>query len=484
MIADLKPYPAMKDSGVPWLGEVPEHWEVLPALTAYRLKQVKNVGMRESTVLSLSYGRIVVKPPEKLHGLVPESFESYQIVDPGDIIVRTTDLQNDQKSLRIGQSRDRGVITSAYMCLKTTDVMTEDYGYQFLNAYDLLKVIYRYGSGLRQNLDFGHIRRMPVLVQPLPEQTAIVRFLDYVDRRIRRVIRARKRRIELLEEYKRALIHQAVTGRIDVRTGKPYPAYKDSGIEWLGEVPEHWEVRRLGHLIALLTGFPFKSEGFTQDPDDIRLLRGVNISPGKIRWNDVVMWRESDRHNYSVFELCVGDIVLGMDRPIIHRGIRVAVIGDADVPSLVLQRVARIRPRKDLCGEFLVLLLSENQFIDYLSPIFTGISVPHLSPEQIRSFCLALPSADEQAEIVRFLITESEKINSAIAAARREIDLLKELRTRLIADVVTGRLDVREAAARLPEDAGETEPLDALEPGTETDEAPEAFDAAAVEAEA
>ena len=112
MSADLTPYPAMKDSGVPWLGAVPAHWRCLPGRVCYREKKVLNKGLTEATVLSLSYGHIVVKPPEKLHGLVPASFETYQIVEPGDIIVRPTDLQNDWHSLRFGLSRNRGVITS------------------------------------------------------------------------------------------------------------------------------------------------------------------------------------------------------------------------------------------------------------------------------------------------------------------------------------------------------------------------------------
>ena len=119
---------------------------------------------------------------------------------------------------------------------------------------------------------------------PSPEQTAIVRFLDHADRRIRRYIRAKQKLIVLLEEQKQAIIHQAVTGQIDVRTGQPYPAYKASGVEWLVEVPAHWEEPRIGKFITLTVGFPFKSEGFTQSEDDIRLLRGVNIAPGRLRW--------------------------------------------------------------------------------------------------------------------------------------------------------------------------------------------------------
>ena len=120
-----------------------------------------------------------------------------------------------------------------------------------------------------------------VPLPPSAEQTAIVRFLDHVDRRIQRYMGAKERLIELLEEQRHAIIHQAVTGQVDVRTGQPYAAYKDSAVAWLGEVPEHWEVSRLGRLMNLAVGFPFKSEGFTESGEDIRLLRGVNIAPGE-----------------------------------------------------------------------------------------------------------------------------------------------------------------------------------------------------------
>jgi len=150
----LNPYPAYKDSGHPWLGQIPAHWAQLPGKACYREKKLPNTGLQETTVLSLSYGQIVVKPPDKLHGLVPASFETYQIVDPGDIIIRPTDLQNDWNSLRFGLSRHRGIITSAYMCFHTKDVMTREYGHLLLHTYDLMKVFYGLGSGLRQNLDW------------------------------------------------------------------------------------------------------------------------------------------------------------------------------------------------------------------------------------------------------------------------------------------------------------------------------------------
>lgn len=458
MITALQPYPAYKNSGVPWLGKVPEKWDVLPALAVYKPKLVKNTGMIEKTVLSLSYGRIVVKPPKKLRGLVPESFETYQIVNPGDIIVRTTDLQNDQTSLRIGHSKNRGIITSAYMCLSTTDRMSNEFGYQFLNAYDLLKTIYGFGSGLRQNLDFVDIKRMPVLVPSKDEQSAIVRFLDHADRRIRRYIRAKQKLIKLLEEQKQAISHRAVTRGLD-----PNVRLKPSGVEWLGDVPEHWEVVRLGRLVQITTGFPFKSEGFSHLESDVRLLRGINIAPGKVRWEEVVRWPENQSRKFADYELRVGDVVLGMDRPIISAGVRVAKIRASDVPSFLLQRVARIRAHADLDIDFALYLLGGKSFADYLAPIFTGISVPHISPEQINSFRIALPSPSEQLQIVDWLRVSTATLCASIDTATREIELLREYRTRLIADVVSGKLDVREAAATLPDEAEEPERLDDAE---------------------
>ena len=239
MIADLRPYPEYKESRLPWLGLVPGHWDTRPAFGAFVPNHERNHGMKEKTVLSLSYGRIVIKPAEKLHGLVPESFETYQIVNPGDIVLRTTDLQNDHTSLRVGMVRDRGIITSAYLALRVNTGVSPDFGFQSLNVWDTSKAIYGYGSGLRQNLDFSHFKRMPVAVPPPTEQAAIVRFLDWANGRLERAIRAKRKVIALLNEQKQTIVHRAVTRGLD-----PSVALKPSGIPWLDDIPQHWRTVR------------------------------------------------------------------------------------------------------------------------------------------------------------------------------------------------------------------------------------------------
>jgi type I restriction enzyme, S subunit len=442
-----RPYPNYKESGTQWLGQVPDHWDVAAVIAAYRPRLVRNTGMAEKTVLSLSYGRIVVKPPERLHGLVPESFETYQIVNPGNIIIRTTDLQNDHTSLRVGHAKERGIITSAYMCLETTSRVSNDFGYQFLNAYDLLKIIYGYGSGLRQNLDFVHIKRMPVLIPPLPEQSAIVRFLDYADRMISSYIRAKQKLIKLLEEQKQAIIHEAVTGQIDVRFGKPYPAYKDSGVQWFGKVPKHWDVAPL-YAIA-------RSKSVTGRQD--RELLSVYLDRGVIRFSEVEEKRTNttseDLSKYQAVD--PGDFVLNNQQA--WRG-SVGVSSHAGIVSpayLVLSLDSQFQP------EYANLLLRDRVMVSQYLICSKGVGSiqrnlywPHL-----KRISTLLPPAEEQASIVKYTHEVTGDVDFAMARTNREIALLSEYRTRLIADVVTGKLDVREAAANLPEDADEPEPL-------------------------
>ena len=469
MIAGLNPYAAYKDSGVPWLGEVPAHWEILPGQACFHEKKQANLALQEKTVLSLSYGQIVVKPPEKLHGLVPSSFETYQIVDPLNIVIRPTDLQNDQNSLRFGLSRYRGIITSAYLCFLTSKRIVPEYGYLLLHSYDLMKIFYGLGSGLRQNLDWTDFKHLPCSVPPRAEQTAIVRFLDHADRRIQRYIRAKQKLIGLLEEQKQALIRQAVTGQIDVRTGQPYPAYKPSGVEWLGDVPAHWEVRRVKQVSRVQGGFAFSSDIFGSE--GVPVVRMNNIYRGVLCLDDVV--RVLEDQCKDAFTLKEGDIVYGLSGSIGATGSlgNYAVVRRLDLPAQLNQRVARLQPIIDqLMGSFLVWSLQTKTFYEQVLSHTSGTAQFNVSTKDIGNVAIALPPVDEQQRIVQNLSSAASEIDTAATRANREIDLLREYRTRLIADVVTGKLDVREAAAALPE----VDPLaadDTLDDALDTDAA-------------
>ncbi|WP_407538652.1 restriction endonuclease subunit S [Deinococcus radiomollis] len=446
MIHDLKPYPAMKDSGVPWLGHVPEHWEVrsLGSLTRARSER----GRADLPLLSVVREKGVIlrdlENSEGNHNFIPDDLSNYKVVREGNLVV------NKMKAWQgsMGLAPLAGIVSPAYFVFDF-DIQNRLFGQALLRSKPYVGFFARASDGVRigqWDLSIDGMKRIPVVIPSPAEQAAIVRFLDHPDRRIRRTIAAKQRLIKLLQEQKQVIIHQAVTRGLD-----PDVKLKPSGVEWLGDVPEGWEITKLGRVVQLTTGFPFKSEGFSQSEEDIRLLRGINVNPGNIRWEEFVRWPAPERYKYSSFELAQDDLVIGMDRPIVSNGVRAAAITANDLPSLLVQRVARLRASSSLVVKFALYVLQGKGFSDYLTPIFTGISVPHLSPEQIKSFIFAVPTVAEQQRILSFIDKETDIANQAISRAHIEIALLREYRTRLIADVVTGKLDVREAVAGLPE---------------------------------
>ena len=212
---EFKQYPSYKKSGVEWLGDVPEHWNLKRFGYLFDENKKKNIGLKETNVLSLSYGNIKEKNIDDNKGLLPESFETYQIIEPNNIVFRFTDLQNDKRSLRSAISKYHGIITSAYIAVKTKQ-NADFYNYLF-RAYDLQKVFYSMGEGMRQSLKMDELNKMPVVLPNKDEQKRIVSFLDIETARIDNLIAKQEKLNELLEEQRKSIISHAVTGKIDVR---------------------------------------------------------------------------------------------------------------------------------------------------------------------------------------------------------------------------------------------------------------------------
>ncbi|EJO20502.1 type I restriction modification DNA specificity domain protein [Streptococcus sp. AS14] len=210
----------MKDSGVDWIGQVPEHWEIHPLFSIFKQNKVKNIGMENDNLLSLSYGNIIRKDIDTTFGLLPANFENYQIVDKEYIILRLTDLQNDKKSLRTALVNEKGIITSAYIGLvKINSKCNTDYMHYLLHSYDLRKVFYSMGSGLRQSLNFDDIKRLPIVLPKDDEQKEIVEYLDYRVNKVESIKNKLQLQIEKLRDYRKILIHEAVTGKVKIDGG-------------------------------------------------------------------------------------------------------------------------------------------------------------------------------------------------------------------------------------------------------------------------
>ncbi|MBY5090661.1 restriction endonuclease subunit S [Citrobacter freundii] len=213
----LNPDVPMKDSGIEWLDSIPSSWEVKPTYAICSASTEKNTDGLENNVLSLSYGNIIKRKTDTNFGLLPDSFNTYQIVKDGDIILRLTDLQNDKNSLRVGLVTQSGIITPAYLKLSVKHAITPSFSYYLLHTYDIFKVFYGMGGGLRQSMKFEDFRRLPLLIPSKIEQESIVTFIDKRIIKIDILIEKQLQQIALLKERRTALISAAVTGKIDVR---------------------------------------------------------------------------------------------------------------------------------------------------------------------------------------------------------------------------------------------------------------------------
>ena len=216
---------------------------------------------------------------------------------------------------------------------------------------------------------------------------------------------------------------------------------KDSGVEWIGEIPEEWTVRPLKDFIDILPGYAFSSDDF--DPEHgVRLLRGINVAPDSIRWEDVVYWNQEATAQIKQFELQLGDLVVGLDRTWISDGTRVAFVTENDLPCLLLQRVCRIRPRDGIDIRFVYHALTGKSFEDALSTDVTGVSVPHISTKQIQQFRIAVPPVEEQIKICDYLDAAGGKIHQLIKEKAKLLSELKRYKKSIIFEYVTGKREV------------------------------------------
>lgn len=212
----LDPNAEMKDSGIEWVGRIPAHWPVHPVYFYYGERKNKNRLGKEDNLLSLSYGRVIRKDINTNDGLLPESFNTYNIVEAGDIIIRPTDLQNDKRSLRTGLVKEHGIITSAYIDLCPLKQVDSRYFHFLLHAYDVMKVFYNMGNGVRQGLNYSEFSRLMVFEPPYEEQVAMADYLGTKGTEVDAIIELKKEQMAVLDAYKRSLIFEYVTGKKEV----------------------------------------------------------------------------------------------------------------------------------------------------------------------------------------------------------------------------------------------------------------------------
>lgn len=430
-----KAYPAYKDSGVEWVGEIPQSWQVTPLCSVASTGVERNDDGAESNVLSLSYGRIVRRDVEDNHGLLPESFNTYQIVDSGDVILRLTDLQNDKRSLRVGMVNEKGIITSAYLKITAKARFLDRYLYRLLHSYDTIKVFYGMGGGLRQSMKFEEMRRLEILFPSLDEQKKIAAFLDHETAKIDALIEKQQRLIELLKEKRQAVISHAVTKGL-----APNAPMKDSGVEWLGEVPAHWDIRRVKFVSGFTTSGPRGWSELVGDEGALFVQSGDLDDALAISFDNAKRVQVGNNAEAQRTLLCDGDVLVCITGA---KTGNVAVCSVVPESSYVNQHLCLIRPTSKIEPVFLAVLLKSCVGQTYFELSQYGLK-QGLSLEDVREAPVLLPPLAEQAAIVAHITAEAEKFDVLCAQALRSKELLQERRTALISAAVTGKIDVRD----------------------------------------
>ncbi len=432
----LPPYPQTKESGVPWLGEIPAHWETRKL--RHIMTSVTERNRPDFPLLSVVREKGVilrdVSSSDENHNYIPDDLSNYKVVRQGQFAM------NKMKAWQgsFGVSSYDGIVSPAYYVFALTGV-EGGFFHTALRSRAYIPFFTQASDGVRigqWDLSKTRMREIPFFVPPLAEQTAIARYLDYVDRRVRRYIKAKRRLIEVLTEQKQAIIHQAVTRGLD-----PDVPMKESGIEWLGEVPAHWEVV-LNQRIFKEQIRPHNGETETQ----LSLSQIDGLIP-----TSAMRERSLQTSTFDNWKVTIpGDLVLNRFKA--HLGVFFA----STLRGIVSFHYGVFSPRQPLVSKYFELLYHTNPYRTIYAGRSNGMTVglQNLSNQNFYNVRSPFPPITEQREIVDYAEKATQKIDLAIDSTRHEIDLIREYRTRLIADVVTGKVDVRGAAASLGEEAG------------------------------
>lgn len=423
-------YTAYQNSDTEWLGKIPKHWEVKKL--KYIFQEKKRGSNIELNCGSISFGRVVLKDDEKIPH---QTKKSYQVVLKGDFLINPLNLNYDLVSLRIALSDLDVVVSSGYIVINSTLNINKQYYKWLLHRFDVayMKLL---GSGVRQTLNYADIGNCNLILPPLSEQTAIARFLNDRTALIDQAIDIKKKQIELLKERRQTLIQKAVTRGLNTKV-----KLNDSGVEWVGKIPQHWEVKRLRYLANC---FPSNIDKHSKENEKkVRLCNYTDVYKNDFITDDMdLMEATATSEQIKKFTLVKGDIIITKDSE---------TASDIAVPAYVKENLtnvvcgyhlAIIRPYSVVSGKYLFRALQCKVFNIQFELCSNGITRVGLGNSDLRKGQFFLPPMNEQIAIAEYIDNVSEKISTAISSKEKEIEKLKEYKATLIHSAVTGKIKV------------------------------------------
>ena len=412
----------MKDSGISWVGEIPKEWTIMPLYCFYSERKNKNIFGAENNLLSLSYGKVIRKDINTSEGLLPSNYNGYNIVEAGDIIIRPTDLQNDKRSLRTGLSKERGIITSAYIALKPKNGINSRFYHYLLHTYDILKVFYNMGNGVRQGLNYDEFAKLMVYSPSDTEQQRIAEFLDRECGKIDGLKADIQAQIDTLEQYKRSVITEAVTHGLN-----PSAPMNECSVSWARQIPQHWKVMPNKHLMTKIK----------------------NICP---------IYKGEDILSLTMYGVIVRDLDAGGKMPssfdgyqYIKKGNLLMCLFDIDVTPRCIGIIKQNGITSPAYSQFKMKKIANARFyyyyylmLDYTKELLhLAKNLRHsLTEDQLGAIKQLVPPLDEQQEIADYLDNKCAEIEQIIADKKSQIETLDGYKKSLIYEYVTGKKEV------------------------------------------
>lgn len=422
-------YTQVKNSGVDWVQDIPVSWGIRVLFQLADQVKNKNRDLLEQNLLSLSYGKIKRKDIKNPEGLLPESFDGYNIIEANDIVLRLTDLQNDHTSLRVGQATERGIITSAYTTLRPSGLVNPRYLYYVLHAYDLIKGFYGMGAGVRQGLNYDEVKTIRVPFPPIAEQQAIADYLDDQVYQIDSIIEDAKSSIEEYKTWKKSIIHEAVTKGV-----KKGVVTRDSGISWIGEVPFHWGMRKIKNGFSIISGATPKSDMPEYWDGDV-----VWITPADYKTDDKYVGNGRRNLSQEGYASC-GTTIVPEGSIIFSKRAPVGTVAINSIPLCTNQGCLSCIPNSTANSEYFYYAMSV--FTEQFELFSSGTTFKEISATAFANFAMVYPPMEEQVEIAQYLTAKCSELDSIRNEKQRLIEDTEVYKRSLIYETVTGKRKV------------------------------------------
>lgn len=419
----MKQYESYKDSGIKWLGVIPSHWDVKRLASAFVENRTINSDLEIKEAFKFNYGTLVPKDEDVSSEDVLETYRKYTIIEPDDILINCLNLNYDFVSQRVAIAEKKGIITSAYLAIRPRDMVSPYYYCYFLKAMDSRKLFHGMGTGIRLTLSFAELKKQLVVYPPLTEQESIVAFLDEKTGEIDGLVAQVEREIELLKEYKQAEIAKVVTKGLN-----PNAPMKASGISWIGKIPAHWETQKIK--------FTFRERSEKNHPDlpVLCATQSQGVIPQSLYENRVVVVNKGFE-NLKLVK--VGDFVISLRS--FQGGIEYAYY-----QGIISAAYTVLEPNHSIDSGYARYLFKSYDFIQLLKTCVTGIREgQNINYDILKNKRIPLPSIEEQREIVNYIDQRTADIDHLVVELTDQVEHLKEYKQRLIADVVTGKINVQ-----------------------------------------